>query len=176
MVDDAHLELDTRKRIYEYILEVPGAHFRDINRKLGISTGVVEYHLKYLQDKGLVIARTEGRYKRFYVEGTIDSKDKSMMAILRQEIPRRIIAHVLLNPGASHKELRELFNISASTLSFHLSKLTRSGILAQERSGRQNQYRVIDEDEVARALISYRKSFLDEIVDNFVDTWSELHP
>lgn len=176
MTDDAPLELDTRKRIYDYILEVPGAHFRDIHRKLSIPTGVVEYHLKYLQDKGMITARSEGRYKRYYVEGTIGSEDKALMAILRQEIPRRILAHLLLNPGTTHKELRNLFQISASTLSFHLSKLLRGGILSQERSGRQNEYRIINEDEIARALISYRKSFLDEIVDNFVDAWSELHP
>lgn len=176
MEDDAVLELDTRKRIYEYILEVPGAHFRDIHRKLEISTGVVEYHLKYLQDRGMITARAEGRYKRYYVEGQIGSKDKNLMAILRQEIPRRIVAHVLLNPGTTHKELRELFDISASTLSFHLSKLTRNEILEQRKSGRQNEYRVINEDEVARALISYRKSFLDEVVDNFVDVWTDLHP
>jgi predicted transcriptional regulator len=124
----------------------------------------------------MVVARTEGRYKRYYIEGAIGSQDKDLMAILRQEIPRRILAHVLLNPGTTHKELRELFKISASTLSFHVSKLTRSNILGQQRSGRKNEYYVINEDEIARALISYRKSFLDDVVDSFVDTWSELHP
>jgi predicted transcriptional regulator len=176
MAEEEPLELDTRKRIYDYILDIPGAHFRDIHRKLGISTGVVEYHLKYLQDKGMVTARAEGRYKRYYIEGTIGSEDKTLMAILRQEIPRRILTHVLLNPGTTHKQLQELFKISASTLSFHLSKLTRGGILQQHRVGRQNEYFVENEDEIARALISYRKSFLDEVVDNFVDAWEELHP
>jgi predicted transcriptional regulator len=176
MPEEDHLELDTRKRIYHYILDIPGAHFRDIHRKLEIPTGVVEYHLKYLQDKGMISARTEGRYKRYYVEGTIGSRDKDLMALLRQEIPRRIIAHVLLNPGTTHKELRELFEISASTLSFHIKKLVHNNIVTQNRVGRQSEYFIIDEDEVARALISYRKSFLDEVVDNFVDAWSELHP
>ena len=170
------LELDTRKRIYQYILDTPGAHFRDIHRKLEISTGVVEYHLKYLQDRGMITARSEGRYKRYYVEGQIGSDDKDLMALLRQDIPRKIIAHVLLNPGTTHKELKGMFTISASTFSFHISKLTRSEILIQERSGRQKEYRVRNEDEVARALISYRKSFLDEVVDNFVDVWTDLHP
>ena len=83
---------------------------------------------------------------------------------------------LLLKPKTTHKELRKLFSISASTLSFHLSKLLKSEVIEQIKSGRENQYIVIDEDAVAKALIRYKKGFVDEVVDEFVDIWMEIHP
>ncbi len=176
--DDAEkaLELDTRRNIYEHITAVPGTHFREIHRRLSIPTGVVEYHLKYLEDRDLIVARKEGRYKRYYITGSMGSKDKMLMSLLRQKIPRHILMQLLLKPKTTHKELRKLFSISASTLSFHLSKLLKSEVIEQIKSGRENQYIVIDEDAVAKALIRYKKGFVDEVVDEFVDIWMEIHP
>jgi len=59
------LELDTRKRIYDLIDSTPGIHFREISRRLDIPMGVVEYHIHYLMKKDMIIARKEGRYKRY---------------------------------------------------------------------------------------------------------------
>jgi DNA-binding transcriptional ArsR family regulator len=83
---------------------------------------------------------------------------------------------LLLQPRTTHKELRKLFSISASTLSFHLSKLLKNEIIEQIKSGRENEYVVVDEEAVAKALIRFKKGFVDEMVDEFVDIWMEIHP
>jgi predicted transcriptional regulator len=170
------LELDTRRLIYEHIELVPGTHFREIHRRLKIPTGVVEYHLKYLEDRELIVAKKEGRYKRYYIIGTMGSHDKMLLSLLRQKIPRHIIMHLLLNPRTTHKELRSLFGISASTLSFHLSKLLKNEIIEQKKSGRENEYIVIDDEAIAKALVRFKKGFVDVVVDEFVETWMEIHP
>jgi predicted transcriptional regulator len=170
------LELDTRRIIYDHISAVPGTHFREVHRRLKIPTGVVEYHLKYLEDRDLIVSKKEGRYKRYYITGTLGSQDKMLMSLLRQKIPRHILMQLLLQPRTTHKELRSLFSISASTLSFHLSKLLKNEIIQQIKSGRENEYIVIDEEMVAKALIRFKKGFVDDMVDEFVDIWMEIHP
>lgn len=170
------LELESRRNIYDHISAVPGTHFREIHRRLKIPTGVVEYHLRYLEDRDLIVAKKEGRYKRYYITGTLGSQDKMLLSLLRQKFPRHILMHLLLNPHTTHKKLRNLFSISASTLSFHLSKLLKSGVIEQFKSGRENEYIVVDEDAIAKALIRFKKGFVDDVVDEFVDTWMEIHP
>jgi predicted transcriptional regulator len=175
MAKDA-LELDSRRRIYEQIESVPGIHFRELARRLNIPTGVIEYHLRYLETHELIVSRQEGRYKRFFIIGKMGSRDKTLLALLRQQMPRRILMHLLLNPKTSHKKLRKEFKISASTLSFHLSKLLDAELITQIKVGRKFQYKVIEQDLVAKALIRFKEGFIDEVVDDFAKTWLEIHP
>ena len=175
MADDA-LELDSRRKIYEQIEAVPGIHFRELARRLKIPTGVIEYHLRYLETHELIVSRHEGRYKRYFIIGKLGSRDKELIGLLRQQMPRRILMHLLLNPKTSHKKLRKVFHVSASTLSFHISKLLEAELVDQLRIGRKFQYVVRDEELVAKALIRYKEGFIDDVVDEFAKTWLEIHP
>lgn len=172
---DNTLDLDSRRRIYDLIKSSPGTHFREIERRLSLPTGVIAYHIKYLEDKDMIISKTEGRYKRYYIEGKLGSKDKKLMSILRQEIPRRILMHLIMNPGATHTDLKKLFSISPSTLSFHIKKLVDINAIEKVKEGRSHLYFVVNEEEVAKALVSYKKSFLDSVVDSFTNTWMEMN-
>jgi len=175
MAEDA-LELESRRRIYEQVEAVPGIHLRELNRRLKIPMGVIEYHLRYLERYELIVSRREGRYKRYFIIGKLGSRDKELLALLRQQMPRHILMHLLLHPKTTHKKLRKVFSISASTLSFHLSKLLDANLIIQHRVGRKFQYKVQDEEEVARALIRFKEGFIDEVVDDFVQTWMDIHP
>ncbi len=173
--EDEALDLDTRKRIFDFLNASPGTHFRELERRLSLPTGVIAYHLKYLEDAEMIVGKIEGRYKRYYIIGKMGSKDKKLMSILRQEIPRRILMHLIMNPGSTHKNLKTLFTISPSTLSFHIKKLLDMGAIRKVKEGREHKYFVENEEEIAKSLISYKKSFLDNLVDNFTNTWMEMN-
>jgi hypothetical protein len=49
------------------------------------------------------------------------------------------------------------------------------GILIRERVGTEHIYRLIDEDRVAKILITYRTSFIDKVVDKVMNTWLDTH-
>lgn len=175
MAEDA-LELESRRSIYEQIEAVPGIHLRELHRRLKMPMGVIEYHLRYLEARELIVSRREGRYKRYFIMGKLGSRDKELLALLRQQMPRHILMHLLLHPKTSHKRLRKLFSISASTLSFHLSKLLGADLIIQLKAGRKFQYKVKDEEIIAKALIRFKEGFIDEVVDDFVATWMDIHP
>ena len=48
------LELESRRRIYDYLTANPGVHLRRIGQALGMSTGMLSYHLGYLERNGLL--------------------------------------------------------------------------------------------------------------------------
>ncbi len=170
------MDVAVRKRLFDFILSSPGCHMREIQRRLGIPLGTLEYHLKYLVEREYLSVREEGGYKRYYPVGTMRGVDKGILSLLRQDIPRRIVMHLLLHPGSKFGELAAKFDVAPSTLSFHLAKLLRAGLVSRTRFGRESTYRVENEHEVARVLIAHRRSFLDALVDSFVGTWTELHP
>jgi len=46
--------------------------------------------------------------------------------------------------------------------------------LLEEGEGGSSGYRVADPDTVSRTLIIYKKSFMDDLVDSFTETWMEM--
>ena len=169
------LELDTRKTIYDYITAHPGSHFRALYRGLKLPTGVVDYHLKYMEDKELIVSKKTGGYKRYFIRDSMKSHDKELLGLLRQKIPRDIVIVILLNEGISHGEIRKDFDVSASTFSYHINKIVTQGWIYFEKIGRKKRYYVKDPDEIAKALVVYKKGFADAVVDSFEEAWMDIH-
>ncbi len=172
--EEKALELEARRTIYEFVVSSPGTHLREIQRQIDLPLGTVEYHLKYLVDKEMLVEKTEGNYKRYYPIGMYGSVDKKLLSLLRQEIPRRIVMKLLLNPGINFKALSEGFHVSASTLSYHLSKLVKGEVVRKIKKGRESLYYVNNQEEVAKVLLTHRKSFLDGLVESFANLWEEF--
>lgn len=173
---DDPLELETRRRIFQHVQKFPGAHMREIGRELDIPMGTLEYHLHYLAKADLLTTRQDARYTRYFATGELSRRDKDVLAVLRQKVPRQIAAHLLLEPASSHGALLTKFALAPSTLSFHIKKLVGAGIVSQEKSGRENLYRVVEPELVSRVLIQHRASFFDDVIDRFAEVWQGLEP
>jgi len=166
-VDDPLL-LENRKRIYECVRGNPGLHFREIQRRTNMPIGVLDYHLNYLAQKGLVTVTRQEGFSRYYPGGQIGADKMRLLSCLRQEIPRGIILYLLKNPGSTHGRLLDNFAISGGTLSYHIKKLVTRGAVSIEKKGRESLLTVVDPDAMTDLLIVYRRTFLDRLVDDFV--------
>ena len=166
----------TRQIIFEFVRDSPGTHLRGVQQALGLPLGTVEYHLRELVRLELVTEREDGIYRRYYVAGQMGGLDRELIGALRQEIPRRIVMHLLLNPGLNFGQVREAFSISGSTLHYHLKKLEKRGILSRRREGRETYFTVLNEREVAKVLLAHKKSFGDDLLDAWAATWDEIRP
>jgi predicted transcriptional regulator len=169
------LALETRRRIFEHVRRFPGTHLREIQRALGLQPGELEYHLHTLEKAGL-LAATAGARRTYVVAALVPHPDKPVLALLRQGAVRRLLIAMLEKPGVSFQELHALAGGAKSTLSFHLRKVTETGLVAVEKRGRENRYSVREPGRVAALLVTYRASFLDEAVDRFAELWLGLGP
>lgn len=168
-----YLALETRKKIYELIASSPGLHKREIARELKMSLSTIDYHLHYMEKKSIVVAKFDGKYKRYFI-AEAKPEDKRILPLLRQETPRKIIIFLLQNPRAIHKEICKSVKKAPSTISFHLKKLVEAGIIEEISLGKEKAYVVRNPDKVIDLLITYKSTFLDRAVDKFVDTWLSL--
>ena len=95
-------ESEKRKRIYRYIKENPGSHFRAIKTALNIPNGVLQFHLDKLLRKNKLICKNHGNKKLFFIAG-YNERNVGKRRLILHEIKRR---YNLLSP----KE-REIFDI-----------------------------------------------------------------
>lgn len=167
------LDLETRREIFALISEFPGLHFREILRRLNISSGNLNYQLNYMLKHDILVAIQDGNLKRYYIIGKVKANEKRILACLRNETARGLVLFLLLNPNSKFNEIAINFDLAPSKLAYHLKKLLEKEVIEKERKGRTTLYRVVDEEAIANVLISYRPSFLDGIVESFIEAWKE---
>ncbi len=170
--DKKILELETRKKIYLVIKEFAGSHFREIQRKSGLSVGSVQYHLHYLVKNGLV-KEIKKDNNLVYFPREFTAGNTALLSFLRQESIRKIILFIMTNKNCNHEQIVKYAGLSPSTISWHLKKLQQQGIIKSEKKGRKTFYWLsYDEKELVNLLITYQESFVDKLVDRIVEMWS----
>ena len=168
--------LTPRDKIYSNIVQNPGLHFREIQRRTNIATGALQYHIEYLKKKSFIREEKEGKFSRFYALNS-QVKDSKLMNLLRQESVRKIILFLMNKRRANLHSISQGVSLGLSTTSFHLQKLVTSAVVLEKHTDGKVFFSIKDKESVLVMLLDYRESFLDILVDNFIDTWEkELAP
>lgn len=168
------LGLESRRKIFEYVSKNPGTYLREMERELAMQPGLLSYHLDYLEKRELLRTEDDGYRRRYFPSDRFRLRDRKVVPLLRVESPRRIVIHLLINGSTSFGNLVEAMGVSKSTMSHHLKRLTKAGVVQAERVERETAYRVNGPEEVADILISLRESLESDAVDRFVDIWRKL--
>lgn len=165
-------ELDPRRRaLFQIIEETPGIHLRELERRLGFGLGDLRHHLDALEGGGLISSRDDGYRKTFFPVRGFPYPDARLLALLRQEVPRRILLLLLEHREREFQELRDALKVSKSTLSFHLKKVTDADLVTASRVEGRMRCRLADPRHVADVLLRFKDSFLDAAIDRVVRAW-----
>jgi predicted transcriptional regulator len=166
-------ELEIRRSIYNLILKNPGLHARKIAQMLKLSGQLTDYHLLLMERKNLIRSSKEEGFRRYYIEGKIGFQDRKRLAVLRREMPLRIVLFILNNPYSKHKDILRHLEVAPSTLSYHLKKLVKSGILSITVTNDEIGYTVKNREEITVLLIRYKPySRIESLKDTWIDfTW-----
>ncbi|MDO8428837.1 MAG: winged helix-turn-helix transcriptional regulator [Candidatus Diapherotrites archaeon] len=169
------LALGVRKEIFELIKQSPGLHFREIKRRTNLAIGALQYHLNVLEKNNFVRSEKKGKFTRYFLFSSQETaQDQGTLSLLRDENIRKITLFILEHKQATNKQLSEFLQLSPSTVTFHVKKLIVSNMIVEQHVGRETFYALVQPDQVKQLLVSYRKTFLDSLVDNFVDVWQGL--
>jgi DNA-binding transcriptional ArsR family regulator len=191
------LNLETRRKIYNYIKKNPGVHFRSISKKLKIRGSTIEYHLRILTRQNLITEMKENGYLRFFVNNAVGNNEKKVLSLLRQKTPRHIVISLLSLCGLSSKELCQLLNKSPSTINFHIKILLKNNIIEKcpitpagkelvqrsssmvfiERNivGREIVYQLKEPYQIKKLIIMHENSLLDGISKEVFATMRNRH-
>jgi predicted transcriptional regulator len=178
-VEDPELELLNRRKIYQTIDKFPGIHFRELFRKLNMSMGSLEYHLRVLERSDLIYLEKKGGFSLYFVKGKLGSEDKELAAMMQNDKLRTLLFNLVLNPGLSHTELTERLGWPKSTISFYLKKLLEKGIIEERKETKQKapmasgkpatRLYVVKPDRVIHLVTIYKAGFFDELANRILD-------
>ncbi len=165
-----------RHRVHQSIRKYAGIHVRGIERQLGVSAPLVQYHLKKLVEAGYVEAKEQSGYTRYYPTAksqavTVTDADLPILGTLREAVPLHI-ALILLDHGPqTNGQLAQRLGLAKSTTSYHLAKLAQVGIVV--RAGDSTAIELADAEGVHRILLAHEPT--PDLLDAFADLWSDLY-
>lgn len=138
------LQHELRSKIYRYVEEHVGASLKDITEALGLSTTNAVWHLRKLEEGGLVRGRKFNGAKVYYpTAGGVQARNLSIAgAALTNANARTILGFVQEHPGVHQREVARLLNVNHGTVRWHLKKLRRAELLEERRTGASASYHV----------------------------------
>jgi predicted transcriptional regulator len=99
------LNQPTRMEIYNFVKDNPGIHFRGICSNVGLSIGVVQYHLSILTRAGLLSVYNDGQCRRYFEANAYSEADMKLVSLLRHDTARKILVVLSQNGPILHKDL-----------------------------------------------------------------------
>ena len=177
MIDENDvLGIEIRRRIFNIILNYPGLHIREISRKLKVPKTTLFYHLKYLERENLLIAKSKDKYARYYATKSVGTKDKTILGLMRQDTPRRILLFLFLYPEHNRFDISQDLEKTPNTISFFLKKLIDMDVIEKRRLGRSFAYRIKNQKEMYNLIIRYEDSLSDSVLGSFLDYVKYVFP
>jgi len=167
------IALENRRQIFNYILENPGTHLRQISRDLDIYLSTLRYHLDYLEENGLIVGQKENNLKIYFASGKLNPEEKNFTPLLQQKRFRDVILVVIDSPGSTSLQIANELSMNPKTASKYINILEQRGMLSHEKVGREKRYHVEDEKSIIELLLTYKKSFWDSFVDNVLKIYLE---
>jgi len=132
------------------------------------------------EKKDVVRSESDGQFKRYFPLQTfeqagtgslVSASDKATVMMLRQPVPFRVVVLLARRGCMAHKNLAKELRKSPSTLSHHLEKLQRAGVVSPNPDGRG--YVLADEKRIARILLSFNP-MPSLLANGFLDIWEDL--
>lgn len=169
------------ERLFTFVQRYPGVHLREIRRRLQIPIGTLDYHLYRLGRQGLIAVRFQGGYKCCFpavsdaTHSPIPDGQQTLLAMLRQPVPRAVLLHLYLEGASSPARLSEAIDTTGPNLSYFLKRLEAAGVLHRDGQGATRSVRLNDPKQIHTVLLLF-PPLPETAVDRFLRFWSELHP
>jgi predicted transcriptional regulator len=121
--------MSTRGEIMAYINANPGVYLREISEDLGLSMGVVQYHVWVLTRDGQLEECRSGRYRRFFGAARYQEEDMKVISLLRQGTAGRILVALSAEQSLTHARLAAILGLTSQALSWQIRRLKEMGIV-----------------------------------------------
>jgi predicted transcriptional regulator len=139
-----HNELNqtTRAEIFCLVQNNPGIHFRGVCGSLGLSIGMVQYHVGVLAAAGFLSVYSDGKMQRFFESGKYSKNQMKVISLLRHKTTRNILKIIIEEGKISHRELAAKLSITSQGLTWQMHRLQKTEVVEATNSGLKLTYSI----------------------------------
>lgn len=139
--DSDPLDNEVRSQIYAIIEQSPGTYISAVSERVDASRSTVRYHVRILEDEGLIVGDAVRGKHRFSPAG---SGDPALAAAMNDEATARVLDSIARLEPAAVSALAEDTDRAPGTISYHLNRLADDELIERERVGNAVVTRLAD--------------------------------
>ncbi|MCK5561094.1 MAG: hypothetical protein KAJ51_10890 [Thermoplasmata archaeon] len=169
---DTLLEHETRRLIYNHIIDHPGVSFNVLKSVLKLNQSTLRYHLNYLEKSKKISFGSENgrRYYYQYSDSTyVIRKAEDSNTLTSYELTGaqdKILSTIKMNPKINQKELVKLTRINRITLSNNLKKLMDLCLVRKIPNGNKVSYEYLENRQLRYEIL---KRLIKKLLNNEID-------
>lgn len=137
------LEHPKRQHVFGYIVDHPGATFREVVRETGFATGTTRHHLTILKRSNAIMEQKHAQTLRYFENHGRYEQSWDTITLLREEPLAQLHGWLTKNPLCNQKAILAAMmeqGWSRSTTQHRLSRLVDGGLVSMRPQGRMNLY------------------------------------
>jgi DNA-binding transcriptional ArsR family regulator len=165
--------VEMRRRILLLVERYPGLHLREIQRRVGTSAMLAEYHLNILEKMGLVTSREQAGYRNFFPARDaalqLDETDRRWLSLLRRPVVLGMVLSLLETGPTRPIQIARVAGLPSSTAMYQIKVLREAGLIASAEDG-ATRIRLADPDRVLELLRAYHP--VPDALTQFADIWT----
>lgn len=166
--------LTNYNRVFEFIYNNPGSHFRKIKKEMDLSIGTIQYQLNKLEKDGKIVSIYHRFYKFYFPNGVFQDREKEILQVLNNASLRNVLLIIIEKKHLSKHEIANLLNISYSSVNWHLKQLMSYGIIVEKRDRKFIRYSMNDEVNYVPEIIKLLKNHYRSIWNNWANRLAEI--
>lgn len=125
-----------RNDILEFITANPGTTSSDIEKHLELNRSTIRYHLKILQVCNKIKYVRKGKIVMFIKNSSRCTDTEKIAFVLKNDTRKTILISISRKPGITNQDLTQIFNLSKSTVHWHINELHNEGLVHFKSDGK----------------------------------------
>ncbi len=125
-----------------YIIGNPGKSYSTIKKVLELSNGTLSYHIKILEQNGVIKSERDGLHRRFYPANVTLGEAVFDLTDIQQKIYETIEKF----PGISQQGVATELDISQQKVNYNIQQMFKARLIGLERDGKRTNCFIIEEE------------------------------
>ncbi len=161
-------------RVFEFIYNNSGSHFRKIKMELDLSIGTIQYQVNKLEKDGKIVSIRHRFYKFYFPNGVFQEHEKEILQVLNNASLRNVLLLIIEKKNSSKYEITKFLNISYSSVNWHLEQLMSYDMIVENRDGKVIRYSMNDNVNYVPEIIKLLKSHYKNIWNSWANRLAEI--
>lgn len=129
-----------RRKIYSLVAQSPGSNFSKITNALEIASSTLNWHLKRLENSGLLKSTKIGNKRIYYPASLRTELAEEIIQVLSNETARNIFLYVINIPDEECYALNIARNLNPAihheTVRYHLERMKKVNLIKEVKIGK----------------------------------------
>jgi DNA-binding transcriptional ArsR family regulator len=160
-----------RRNIFRVVSERPGNYFFDIANALELPQGTAFWHLKKLEEAGLVKSLRFAGKRIYYSAGLRGETVEKAFVVLKSSATQAVFQYIVNNEGCYQAKIADALKNHHDTIRHHINRLEEAGLIMSYREGRNVYYKL---DQLGKDIITSNtemisRSFIEHLFNVLTD-------